>query len=89
MCVQMASRGGLQQAELYPRTLCRYDYLGGGSAGEAAGLYHSKLYVLHKATDEPPVVRTALCHTQGCYQRRMNQDDGNELQLITRLREVL
>lgn len=91
-CVQIdprevSPREGLCGAELYPRSLCRYDYVD-ELHKEQHGLYHSKLYSLYKQGMEAPTISEGLVHEMGCYLSRLDRDENGQLQLVMRLREA-
>jgi len=61
--------------ELFPKTLCRLDFLARGfDIGLAAGLHHSQLYVITKKWVPPPFLAQQLIHTMGSFRHRMNTD---------------
>jgi len=64
-----------QLTALFPRTLCRQDFLAHGFAGgPGAGLHHSQLYIFTPKGTPPPVLAEELGHKLGAYTARMRED---------------
>eukprot|EP00913_Durusdinium_trenchii_P008664 g8138.t1 len=71
--------------EVFPKTLCRWDFLAQGFE-EGAGLFHSQLYVTSAKTIAAFSPLPRLGHGMGCYKRRM--DASEELTAVNVCRGV-
>ncbi|CAE8743651.1 unnamed protein product [Polarella glacialis] len=70
-----AHLGGTQ--ELFPKTLCRWDFLAqglNGNDGGEVGLFHSHLFLLSVQPSVPAFLAEPLVHGGGCYAVRMADD---------------
>mmetsp|Transcript_70761 Transcript_70761/g.229907 ORF Transcript_70761/g.229907 Transcript_70761/m.229907 type:complete len:496 (-) Transcript_70761:9-1496(-) len=69
--LQSAARETFQ---LFPKTLCRWDFLAREPWGEEGGFFHSQLFVLPSPGSPPPFLAAPLRHMLGNYASRLDED---------------
>mmetsp|Transcript_130542 Transcript_130542/g.279025 ORF Transcript_130542/g.279025 Transcript_130542/m.279025 type:complete len:634 (-) Transcript_130542:79-1980(-) len=57
--------------QLFPKTLCRDDFLASGFDSDELGLQHSQLFVLTPRNASPPFLVEELVHRKGSYSNRL------------------